>query len=466
VIKVAGDIELDPEQIAAYEKLVAETGGIIWMRVGEGKTRPALLAASEIASRRCAPVILVIARRAAFYDWTTEVATLQLGVDVIEYEHWDYKPFNCQTVMLVSEGKVYTDLTHDMIRFLHQNKAIGCIILDEGWLYKNPQSQKHKAVRRWTELHPGILLSGSIMTARDIVDIYGQVTAMGRGRKLAPNLTKFRQEFQIGVQNPGGPNGSYPSWHPKPGAYQRIMDKIAPFTHIYIPDVSRVKTKVEIIKVPPTAHQLRYIKELKETAAIEGKFELSNVANIITKAQQISDGWLKGEGGTDWFESGKIPRLELLLEEIMMTEFKVVVWCAFREDIKRLMESALKFSKEVATLQSREKFDVVQWNRDDCRICLATEASGSSVNHFAQVPYAIYYSQDTKWHSLQQSSGRHTRRSSQHDTAYNIFLHTDKSLDAQVYYTVRQSRHSEKSFILRAAVQSWIEERGKTRGAK
>lgn len=455
MIEVASDI-FDPQQQLAFDKLVAENGGIVWMRVGEGKTRPALLAASEIASRVCAPVILIVARRAAFYDWKAEVATLQLGVDLIEAEEWDRGSFDKQTIMLVSEGKIFAPLTQDMIRILHQQGVIGCIVLDELWLYKNPQSQKNKAARRWTELHPAIGLSGSIMTARDIVDIYGQVAAVGRGRKLASNLTAYRQIYQIGVNNPSS-RGGYPSWHPKPGAYQKIMDKISPFTHIHMPDVARVKTKVELIKVPATKQQLEYIRELKETAAIEGMFELKNTANIITKAQQISDGWLKGEGGVDWLESGKLQRLELLLEEIMQTEYKVVVWCAFREDINRIMPSALRFSKQVATLQSKDKFDIVQWQRDECRICLATEASGSSVNHFAQVPYAIYYSQDTKWHSLQQSSGRHTRRSSEHDTAYNLFLHTDKSLDAQVYFTVRQSYNSEKSFIQRMAVKQWVE---------
>jgi hypothetical protein len=102
------------------------------------------------------------------------------------------------------------------------------------------------------------------------------------------------------------------------------------------------------------------------------------------------------------------------------------------------------------------------WKDKDCRICLATEASGSSVNHFAQVPYAIYFSQDTKWHSLQQSAGRHTRRSSQHTVAYNIFLHTEKFLDAQVYYTVRTSQQSERSFIRQMDVMAWL--KGESKG--
>jgi hypothetical protein len=37
-----------------------------------------------------------------------------------------------------------------------------------------------------------------------------------------------------------------------------------------------------------------------------------------------------------------------------------------------------------------------------------------------------------------------------------MFLHTEKLLDAQVYYTVRHSRSSEQSFIRQMDIQSWL----------
>ena len=249
------------------------------------------------------------------------------------------------------------------------------------------------------------------------------------------------------------------SWYPKPGSYKAIMDAIAPFTYLHMPAAHRVETRSILIKTESLPSQRKLLTELKETAAIEGAFELKNMANIVTKAQQISDGWLKADdGNVKHFESGKVNRLEALVEELLQTEYKMVVWCAFREDINRLAHLTDLFKVKVATLQSGEVFDSTLWQRASCRICLATEASGSSVNHFAQVPYAIYFSQDFKWHSLQQSAGRHTRRSSLHSVAYNIFLHSDKpSLDAQVYWTVRKSMHSEKSFIQALDVKQWIE---------
>lgn len=434
----------DPAQLSAYRKLKAENGGIIWMHVGDGKTRPALMAAWEISWDY--PIIIVICRRVAFDDWKEEIATLQLDCQVLLAEdvppkaEWPYK-----AIVLMSEGKINNDLIDAL------DGLIGCVIIDEGYLYKNPRSQHSLAVAKFNQKHPTILVSGSVMTARDIVDIYGQVSAVGRCKELAPTLTRFRSLYQNGIQ------GNFFTWQPKPTAYKEIMERIEPFTYLHMPDIRRVQTKTQIFKVQPTPRQYALFKELKETAAVEGKFELNNMANVITKAQQISNGWLKDdEGNVEYFESTKVNRTVGLVDELLHTDYKQVIWCAFREDIARLKEGLKVLNCNVATFMSGKPFDVEQWKRKDCRICLATEAMGSSVNHFAQVPYAIYFSQDSKFHSLQQSQGRHTRRSSEHPIAYFLYLHTDKSLDSRVYWTVQASRRSEKSFIRQMDVLQWI----------
>jgi hypothetical protein len=460
-MEVTSDL-FDPQQLIAYEKFVRNEGGILWMLVGEGKTRPALAGADAIIKKSGHTCVLIVARRAAFYDWEQEVATLQLDYTIREIENCPLNGvYTSPTIILVSEGRIFNDVIQDMIRQLYRNKQLGCIIADEGWLYKNPQGKKHKSLRRWAELVPTILLSGSIMTARDITDIFGQVAVAGRASVLGRTLTNFRTKFMTGIAAVGQMAWSG-GWFPKPGAYQEIMKAIEPFTHVYMPDVRRVETKSIIIKVKPTDEQLALIKELKETAALEGKFELTNMASIITKAQQISGGWIKHADKTiEKIPSNKIERLRLLVADIMDTEYKCVIWCAFRGDIDRLYPIMFEYSEKVATMQSGQPFNIELWNDPKCRICLATEASGSSVNHFAQVPYAIYFSQDSKWHSLQQSSGRHARRSSQHDTAYNIFLHTEKSLDAQVHFVVRASQHSERSFVKQMDVMAWLKGGGK-----
>jgi len=445
----------DPKQEEAYQKLIAESGGIIWMRVGDGKTRVALMAAMDIAQDSGHKIIIVICRRAAFYDWQQEIATLQLDVDVEEIEN--YVGFNKRiSIVLVSDGMLLNSTVQQTIMSMFAEGDVGAICVDELWLFKNPKAKKHLALRVFTEVVPTIGLSGSVMTARDLVDIFGQVAAVGRMKQLAHSLTRFRETYQTGIQ------GAFFSWYPKPGAYKAIMAKIEPFVYVHMPPTTQRKMRVNILKVLPTKQQKALIKELKETAAIEGKFELVNMANIITKAQQISNGWIKDDqDGYEYIPSAKVDRCVALVDEILEqneTE-KVVIWCAFRQDILRLIPPLSELGFKIATLQSGTEFNTKLWAKKDCRICLATEASGTSVNHFAQCQYGIYFSQDFKWTSLQQSQGRHTRRSSLHETAYFTFLHTEKSLDAQVFYTVRTSASSESSFVKQMGILEWLKER-------
>jgi hypothetical protein len=449
--------QLYDKQQEAFDLLCKENGGVGWMRVGAGKTRVGILAALFLTNQRNCPVILCVCRRSSFYDpWTTEVATLQLNVDVKQIEEFEcdhsFKPKR-PTLVLISEGKLINKRTINQMLYLVEHEIAGALILDEGWLYKNPKAQKHIAITNFARHLPTILLSGSIMPKRDLVDIYGQITAAGRGPTLARSLTDFRAKYQMGI------SGNFFAWYPKPGAYMEIMQKVRPYTYIYFPKDHERKIHETVKKIPLTAEQKDYIEQLKHYAEIESEkvnFQLNSMSAVIIKAQQISDGWVRSPDGTiDYVDSNKIDVCVDMVEDIIAGGERVVVWCAFREDIRRLMPYMEKIAP-VATLQSGDRFNLELWNINQPVIALATEASGTSINHFAQVPYGIYFSQDWKWRSLEQSQGRHTRHNSQHETAYFTFLHCDRSLDARVYGTVRSAQSSEKSFLKKMEILDWI----------
>lgn len=444
-LEVAG---LYSQQAAAYRKMVQQRGGVVWMRVGTGKTRVGLLSAIALAKSRA---IVAVCRRESFTDWRNEVATLQLPHEIVRVED---VPFNTTfiefTLILVSEGLLLNGNIANVLTNLRANQQLGAWIVDEAYLFKNPRAQKHRELMRLRDGMPTIVMSGSIMPARDLVDIYGQVELSGHGKKLSKHLSAFREEFQTGIK------GHFFAWYPKQGSYRKIMRRIEPFTYIYMPKKSERTIERTILNVDPSDQQRALFKELKETAAVEGKFELNNMAAVAIKAQQISNGWLQAEGtgAYEHIPSPKVDRTLALVSEIVEGGERVVVWCAFRYDRERLAD--LEEIAPVATLQSGSTFDRVGWDQGRYKICVATEASGSSINAFANVPYGIYFSQDFKWLSLQQSMGRHDRQSSLHDTCYFTFIHTRRSLDAAVYYTVKQSESMEGGVIAELDVLQWI----------
>lgn len=447
---------LHPQQREAFDMLTKSEGGCVFWMMGEGKTRVAL-AVQYVLTKRTTPVaVIVVCRRPAFDDWRTEIATLQFDWDVEEVENVDArKALKRDTFVLCSDGKLLNQITVATLQQLVRFQQAKGLIIDEGYLFANPQTIRHKAIRTLSCKVPTVLLSGSIMSRRDLAQVYGQVAAAGKALCVAPSLTRFRTIYQTGI----GGAGTFYQWYPKPGAYKALMQKIAPFTHVYFPKKNKAAIKESTLKIQPSPRQLAYFKELKETFAVEGVVEFNSATTLVIKCQQISNGWLKGESGIIEIPSPKIDRLVALVEELLAAEQRCVIWCAFRYDIDRLFPilSRLK-GCNVATFRSGENFDSTGWHANKYNVCLATEASGSSVNHFAQVPYGIYFSQDYKWLSLEQSKGRHTRRSSRHETAYFYFLHTEKSMDARIYHTVQIAGHSEKSFIREMDVQQWLKE--------
>lgn len=450
---------LYPQQLEAYDKLVAEEGGCVFWAVGRGKTRVALTAMWTITNPPFGETLLmpraiiIVCRRPAFDDWRNEIATLQFDWAVEEIENVDAsKALERDTFILCSDGKLISQITVATLQQLVRFQQAKGLIVDEGYLFANHQTIRHKAIRTISKKVPTVLLSGSLMSSRDLIQIYGQVATAGKALRLAPNPTRFRSLYQTGIQ------GQFFTWYPKPGAFNAIMSKIESFTHVYFPRHKEGSIKEAILKVKPTQRQLDYFQELRETFAVEGVTEFSHAATLIIKTQQISNGWLKGDSGDILeFPSTKVDRCVALVDEIIASGKRCVVWCAFRYDIERLLPAISKIKGcNVATFRSGEDFDSHGWHANKYQVCLATEASGSSVNHFAQVPYGIYFSQDFKWMSLQQSKGRHTRQNSQHDTTYFYFMHTDKSMDARIYNIVKISASSEKSFIQAMDVQQWL----------
>lgn len=441
-------------QQAAFNILTESNGGIVWHKAGEGKTRIGLVAGLCIANSCNCPILLFVGRRIAFLDIAIEIATLQIDCELIEIEKLSPNhKFRGATVLLMSWGMWKNTQIEGMVH--HLIPKIGCMVIDEGWLYKNPQSITCETARKIGSQVPTILMSGSIMPAKDITDIYGQVAVIGRAKTLARTLSDFRSKYMMGIRE------QYISWFPKKGAYKQIISAIKPFTHIHFPPDIERKLHVAIKRVAPTPLQSKYFKELKDFATIEDKLEVNHAGAVIIKAQQISDGWLKRDDGEiEYFESNKVKAVVAQIEEIFNGgENRIVVWCSFREDLERLEDELAPHFCNVAIFKLRGGiiFDVEGWKHSTHKaIVLATMSSGTSFNLFGQVPYAIYFSQDWKWLSLDQSQRRHVRKDSEHTITHFTFLHTEESLDSKIHYIVKSAASTERTFIRQLDVAQWV----------
>lgn len=456
-------MELTPKQLKVSKRLYRQNGGAVWWRVGTGKTRIAYSFFATIAKAlndSVVPRFLVVCRRESFYDWADEVRKCELNWAVREIECED-DLYRVRTkrpiVFLLSHGKLASMLPH-----LKDNASvIQGMALDEGFLYKNPATKHCKSANQLsTTIGRAIILSGSIMTARDPTDIYGQLYAINRHEPLGRTLTEFRTRYMFKFQI--NPERSYAAKYiAQRGANLQITGVIKSnrAASFYFPSNSERRIVECVRTIPGTSAQCKAFQSLREYYDLELRgelLELKNALSLSIKCQQISDGWIKMDSGIVTIDSAKLDVLVAQVAELISCGERVVIWTAFQHSVTLILQRLQKSLPSVKAygMHGGMKFDVVGWQRHGM-VAVATVGSGSSINHFRHCAYAIYYSHSYRWLDMQQSKGRTNRKDSTHPTCFYYFLQTEGSLDKIVYRAVKSSGKAEDE-IIQQGVQSWL----------
>jgi hypothetical protein len=405
-----------------------EERGICWWKVGEGKTRIALAWMFYVAQE---PRPLIICSPGAFRQWIDEIYLLGIEKEL--------EPKFLSYGMLSRKGR---DLVVDFQEY-------NCLVVDELWLYKNYQSKRSHMLCQITNRLPSIGLSGSMVTARNIEDLYGQAKAMHLDQKIARGMTDFRKQYCIEVANP---YHGFIERYPKPKAVEQIQTKLAENIHIYFPK-DRIEIRNIDVNVEPTTEQKKIRKELVKTYYYEhqnqhgGGFslEIKSALTLLIKLQQISDGFLTNEEGSAiHIESSKLHRLSEICAELLDAGEGILIWVAFRHTAKMLCE-LLPFP--ILLLSGENEFDAEAWRRGKAKVCVATVGSGASLNDFKDVRYALLYSCRFSHVQMQQAKGRTNRKSSQHTCAYYYHMQTEGFPDREVYRMIEESRSTEEMVI-------------------
>lgn len=466
---------LSRRQRKATRKLIRNRGGAIFWKVGRGKTRIALswfASLSRTIKDEWVANYIVVCRRASFGDWRKEMKKIGLSDwRVAEAEGEDDFALGAKasnksgfspSVWLVSHGML--GKMRDAI--VSMNAMFTAIVYDEGYLYKNPHSEHCKAANKISVvIGRAAILSGSIMTARSLEDPFGQMFAINKHLTLARTLTDFRSRFMFHLKIGEYQYGPHVNAR---GSKMLVARELKPLCSFNMKPQLTDRLVVNDVKViEPTKDQAAAFKSLRSEfwLSLKGKggdeILLRNMPSVIIKCQQISDGWLNlgrttGEVVNPLIDypSAKESYLLEKVQEILAQGDRVIVWCAFRNSVDRLLHLMQKAKIKVYPFMSGIKFQEKEWLRSG-QVVVGTEASGSSVNAFGQVPYAIYYSQDVKWLSLQQSKGRTNREDSAHRTCYYYFLHTKGSLDSLVYRIAHTSGRREAELIRLAGFKKW-----------
>lgn len=446
--------KLDHHQQAVVKRILNTQKQFIWWRPGLGKTRIALMAFASVAKSRS--TFFYVCRRAAFNDVRDEVQ--ELGLDWHVSEFGNGAIFNMKkraiTLILISNGL----LARHLDTLLSIPFRISGMTLDEGFLYKNPKSQITKAANKLSQgINMVLMLSGSIMTAGNIEDLFGQAFAMNEQDRIGRTLTNFRSLFMLSYSLSLKDEGrEFLKYAPKRGALKQIVTRLRPITSIRFSKHEQIIRRI-VKHVEPTPIQRKLIATLAKDYYVEYKglpVECRSPLAITIRAQQIANGYLSnGKGNRVSVPTNKIETLKGIVQELHAEGERCAIWCAFRHDLE-VLEAALPM--EIATVASGVSSSYLK-SISSSRVVAITEAYGSSFNILAQFPYAIYFSQNHKWLDLQQSMHRHLRKNSRHNTVFYYFLLVKGSLDGLVYKAAQDSKRKEKELINMMEIRKWVD---------
>lgn len=429
----------------------------MWWKVGTGKTRVALQTAMNVLGPQpiddpTPRVIVVVTRRKLFRTWRMEIATLQLDVVVLE-NHWFEivdatweRMQRLPTILLISAAAVTEAATwlKNWVRFT---------ILDEGYMFKNPDSARSVAVRQITRSGDALSVGGNLITARNIMDVWGQCLSIGRAGMVGGSKSGFRARYMVSSTLRG-----YLEVLPKPKAKEMIFRDLGDCYDVHFPPERDRKIHERIVKVESTPEQEEMWASLKDEYWVPGEYiEVNEALDLSIKLQTIANGWVKRtDDSIVEVPSNKLATLQEMLEAVWEEEERAVIWCAFREDV-HMLDRYFKFKGIKACLMMGGKpFDHERWERPETRLAIATEDTGIGFNDFANVKYAFYFSQNCRWLSLEQSMGRHNRHSTRHPDIFYTFLQVDGSIDESVHQIARSSQRIDQQAIATAKILQWL----------
>lgn len=244
------------------------------------------------------------------------------------------------------------------------------VVLDESSSFKNPSSQRFKALRKIRpQLRRVIELTGT-PSPNGLMDLWPQIWLLDMGERLGRTLGSYRSEFFTA----GRRNGAVVyDWIARPGARQRISKRLADISmsmqasdYLDMPDVIDGGLTLAL---PPDemrdyqAFQKEQLMQLDNT-----DIEAVTAAALTNKLLQYTGGALYDDQH-NWHEVSTA-KLEALQDLVESTDESVLIYYQYQSEkdrILKMLPDAVTFTGEPELLES--------WNAGKIRLMLAHPAS-------------------------------------------------------------------------------------------
>lgn len=331
----------------------AEARGLLWsMRTG--KTRPIVESARRLHKAGKITGLLVIAPNGVHSQWVNREIPRWMPEGIHASLAWrseSTKLKDTQDILADQRGlglkclalnvdALRVKRVQDLVRSFLKSNGSGdqvMVVFDESHEFRKPGARKTRLARslakrcRYRRILTGTAALNSPLNLWSQFELLGECAL---GHKTFGAFQSYYAEFRQQRRRDGR---SYPQLV----GYRRLDEmrewvglwaSVIPRSEADVPDVLRTERIV-----PLSNHQRKAYNDLKKNVlkiAADGGDEIEVMSHMM-KLQQVLGGFIHVEEEIHSIDDNP-PRLAALVEEVLGSEpCRVIVWCRFREDIRR-----------------------------------------------------------------------------------------------------------------------------------
>jgi SNF2 family DNA or RNA helicase len=415
-------MELRPYQSKAADFLFANDRAMILAPVGAGKTAITLTAMQAMLSAGHVSRFLVLApKRVAVSVWPTEARLwapglrISVAVGTPKQREAAFKS-DCDVVVT----------NYDNLQSLPSLSFDG-IVFDELTRLKNPSGARFKALNKMLTCQVRWGLTGSF-TSNGLEDVFGQCKIVDQSL-LGRAKGAFQQQYFYLI------NKEFNQWEPRPGALEKVMERIKPATFVLepgeykdkLPELHTVPVRFDLVdRKPYDQMKKEFVAQFPDAQAVA-----VNAGVVTAKLQQMASGFVYGDS-TVWFDTSKFDALDDLLAENQHAN--TIIAYTYREELAELKR---RYPRAV-TLDEPDAIE--RWNAGKVELLLAhPKSAGHGLNLQHGGSKIIFLSLPWSLELYEQTIGRLHRSGQRHDVWCYVMV-ANKTVDEKIWTALHDKR--------------------------
>jgi len=436
-----------------------------WLFLGAGKTLIALMIADALYHDLSINRVLIISTVRNVEDtWPNEPCEWS------HLEHINITPVRGslkQRLSALNNGNHYHAINVENVKWLTslypvkkspKSGVLNCawpfdmVIMDESGLFRNPASQRFKALRRMRPwIHRMVQLSAS-PAPKGLINLWSQIYLLDGGKRLGHNITAYRNRYFERQYSGFG-------YMPRPGSQGLIINAIGSLATTLLPEdyqsLPEVLTRPVYCDLPSAAFDQYKTMEHESILTIAGEDLIAvSAAVLYGKLIQLANGayYTDDKGTWNSFHNAKLDALAQIVDEC--DQRPLIVAYIYRSDKARLKE---RFPSMVFLGDSKRGDRLIErWNNDEIPLLgVQPQSGGHGLN--LQKGHAhgiVWFSLTPDLELFEQLNGRLNRTGQRHITS-NYLLIARRTVDELVWASLKDKDATQLS--IKAAFVDYIE---------